>query len=403
MTTHTAATASHPLAAKWEERVMRAAHPVTYRLLRSVRAPVRRLPGIGVLVTDATLLRSVLMNTATFTKTGPGSSSDLWTPILGPSLLLNMEGEAHLTLRRKLAPIFAPSYVDSLVAASLDTSAAELTARLRSGDAVDMVTIARSCASTMISQLVGLPPRTESSTPVSDVETDIFDRVSSITGFVRLSRPSLTEPQIAFARGVVGELTANARAAYASGDESMVPGRMRALGLSEDEAMGAVAAFVLTGTETLVSYIPRLVALLADSGWLARIAADRSLMEPAIAEGLRVTTPSPVMVRSAAADSTIGSVKVRMGDRIILATFAANRALGAFDPGANPSAALKQLWFGAGSHFCLGAPLAMAQIRVVLEAVLDGVGENGSLIVQSRTPSHRVLIPSYSSLTVSAS
>jgi cytochrome P450 len=174
---------------------------------------------------------------------------------------------------------------------------------------------------------------------------------------------------------------------------------MRALGLTEDEAMGAVGAFVLTGTETLVSYIPRLICLLVDSGWLSRIAADRELVEPAIAEGLRVTTPSPVMLRSVVADAAIGAVRVRPGDRVILATFAANRALGPFDPSLDVAGALKQLWFGAGTHFCLGAPLAMAQIRLVLDTVLDAAPD---LAVVSRAPARGVLIPSYARVVVRA-
>jgi cytochrome P450 len=173
---------------------------------------------------------------------------------------------------------------------------------------------------------------------------------------------------------------------------------MRSLGLTEQEAMGAVGAFVLTGTETLVSYIPRLVALLVDSGWFPAIAADRALVEPAIAEGLRVTTPSPVMLRSVVSDATIGDVAVHTGDRVILATFAANRALGAFDPSANVAATLKQLWFGAGTHFCLGAPLAMAQIRITIDALLDA----GPLTIEKRSAARGVLIPSYRELVVRA-
>ena len=372
---------------------MRAAHPVAYPLLRSIRRPAVRVPGLGVVVTDAALLRSVLMDTANFTKTGPGSPSDLWTPVLGPSVLLNMEGADHVALRRKLGPLFSPSYVEPLAAASLATAA--LTARLRAGQDVDLVEVVKQCASVMIGQLVGL----------SRVDDELFERVSSITRVVRLSRPRLTPPQVARARAVLDELTAHARAAYATGDEATVPGRMRSLGLSEDEAMGAVGAFVLTGTETLVSYIPRLVALLVDSGWLPLLATDRALIEPAIAEGLRVTTPSPVMLRSASAtlgrvDAAIGPVRVRPGDRVILATFAANRALGPFDPEANVANTLKQLWFGAGTHFCLGAPLAMAQIRLILGAVLDAPGV---LTITSRAPARGVLIPSYASLVVRAS
>jgi cytochrome P450 len=379
------------IAAQWEERVMRAAHPFAYPLLRASRAPVQRVPGLGVLVRDAELLRATLMNTASFSKTGRGAPSDLWTPVLGPAVLLNMEGADHLALRRKLGPLFAPSYVDPLAAASLPTAA--LTARLRAGETVDLVAEVKRYASAMISQLVGLR--------VSDVDDDLFERVSSITRFVRLARPRLTGPQVVRARAILAELTSHARAAYRAGDEQTVPGRMRSLDLSEDEAMGAVGAFVLTGTETLVSYIPRLVALLVDSGWLPLIAADRALAEPAIAEGLRVTTPSPVMLRSVIADDAIGPVPVHPGDRVILATFAANRALGPFDPSANVAATLKQLWFGAGAHFCLGAPLAMAQIRMTLDALLDAPSPGAPLHVVSRAAARGVLIPSYRSLRVS--
>lgn len=368
---------------------MRAAHPIAYPLLRAVRSPVRRVPGLGVLVTDATLLRETLMNTASFTKTGPGAPADLWTPVLGPSVLLNMEGEEHLALRRKLGSLFAPAYVDALAAAQLTAATAALRERLGNGERVDVVAEVRRYASIMISQLVGLD--------TSAVDDGLFRRVAAITGFVRLSRPRLSPAQVSRARSILAELTASAELAYRDGDESTVPGRMRSLGLTEHEAMGAVGAFVLTGTETLVSYIPRLVAVLVDSGWFAGIASDRSLVEPAVAEGLRVTTPSPVMLRSVVAEDAIGTVAVHPGDRVILATFAANRALGPFDPSTNAAATLRQLWFGAGSHFCLGAPLAMAQIRLTLDALLDA----GELRIEQRRVARGVLIPSYASLVVS--
>ena len=61
---------------------MTAAHPIAYPALRMSRRPVQRVPGLGVLVRDATLLRATLMNTDSFTKTGPCSPSDPWTPLL---------------------------------------------------------------------------------------------------------------------------------------------------------------------------------------------------------------------------------------------------------------------------------------------------------------------------------
>lgn len=369
----------------WEGRVLRAAHPIAFPLLSAVRGPVRRIPGLGVIVKDAALLRATLLDTAGFTKNGPGAPSDLWTPVLGPSVLLNMEGADHAALRRKLGPLFAPAFVDALVASSLGEATRGLAGALARGERVDLVAHSRRCAAAVIAQLVGLDD--------SVVDDELFTRVSRVTGFVTLARPRLTPPQLRIARGILAELGDHARRAYA-GDESTVPGRMRALGLDEREALGAVAAFVLTGTETIVSYLPRLAAILIDSGWLPRLAADPALVDAAVAEGLRVTTPSPMMLRSVVEPRVIGGVAVRPGERILLGTYWANRALGDFDPETNAAAQLKQLWFGAGIHYCLGAPLAMAQIRLTLDALLA----TPKLRVVSRRPSRGVLIPSYASL-----
>jgi cytochrome P450 len=377
-------------AREWEERVLRAAHPIAYPLLSAIRGPVRRVPGLGVLVKDAALLRTVLMDTEGFTKNGPGAPSDLWTPVLGPSVLLNMEGAEHGALRRKLGPLFAPAFVDALVAASLGAATRDLSDALARGDRVDLVAHSRRAASTVIARLVGLDD-----TVVDDA---LFARVTRVTGFVTLARPRLAPRQLRVARGILTELGDHARRAYA-GDESTVPGRMRALGLDEREALGAVAAFVLTGTETIVSYVPRLAAILIDSGWLPRLAATPELVDAAVAEGLRVTTPSPMMLRSVVAPRTIGQLPVKPGERVLLGTYWANRALGEFDPSTNPAAQLKQLWFGAGTHYCLGAPLAMAQIRLTLDALLA----TPTLRVVSRRPARGVLIPSYASLVLERS
>ncbi|MFC7728617.1 hypothetical protein [Actinomadura keratinilytica] len=100
----------------WERRLYMAAHPFAYPLLRALarRGPVVRVPGVGVVVNDARLARDVLMDGETFRKDGPGSPGDLWTPVLGPSVLLNMEGEAHRLLRRRLTGLFTPGYTAAL-------------------------------------------------------------------------------------------------------------------------------------------------------------------------------------------------------------------------------------------------------------------------------------------------
>ena len=376
-------------ATRRDRAVVRAAHPFAFPVVSAIPGPVRRVPGLGVVVKDAALLRGVLMDSAHFSKNGPGAPSDLWTPVLGPRVLLNMEGADHLALRRQLAPLFSPGFVDGFVAESLGAATSALAEALAAGEQLDLVAHARRGASRVISRLVGLDP--------AAFDDAMFARVSAVTGYVTLARPRLGRRRLAAARTILGELGAHAARASA-GDDTTVPGRMRALGLSEQEALGAVGAFVLTGTETIVSYLPRLVALLVDSGWHGRLADDPTHLDAAIAEGLRVTTPSPVMLRAVTEPTRIGPVAVRPGDRVILGTYWADTALGVFDPEANPAASLKQLWFGAGAHYCLGAPLALAQIRLALDALLA----HPELRIVSRRPARGVLIPSYAELVVRA-
>jgi cytochrome P450 len=376
----------------WELRIQLAAHPLAYPLVRGISrlGPAVRVPRIGVVVSDPALARAVLTDPDTFTKTGPGSPSDLWTPVLGPAVLLNMEGPAHAALRDKLAPLFMPRAVNALCTKVLTAPLAALRSRLLAGAAVDLVSTMQHLAGAVICELVGLPPD-----PAR--HTELYTRGTALTSMVRLGRRTLTPRQITHARAVLASLTAPAASAFQSGDPATVPGRMRSLGLTEQEALGAVAAFVLTGTETIVSYLPRLIALCHDTGWLPRLAADPTLTDPVIAEALRVTVPTPVMLRSVVRPAQLGPVTVRPGERIVIATISCARTFGPFNPERPHPTPLRQLWFGAGPHFCLGMPLAQAETKAVLTAL-----PLSNLHVTSRKPAPHVLIPSYHHLIVQA-
>ncbi|HXV93447.1 MAG TPA: cytochrome P450, partial [Pseudonocardia sp.] len=258
---------------------------------------------------------------------------------------------------------------------------------------VELVGLVQRLAGAVIAELVGLDPRTAAG--------PAFAAAHAVTGQVRLARPRLTPRQVARARAALAELTGPAEAAYRAGDPGTVPGRMRELGLTADEARGAVAAFVLTGTETLVSFVPRLVALLHDSGRLDRLAAETGTgaVEPVIDEALRVTVPSPVMLRSVAATASVGGVAVRPGDRVVIATVSAARSLGGFDPDRPHPPQLRRLWFGAGPHFCLGMPLAIAETRAVLDAVLAAHRQRPWRIAWRRA-ARGVLVPGYRELVL---
>ncbi|MFI0452517.1 cytochrome P450 [Actinomadura sp. 6N118] len=371
----------------WERRLYLTAHPFAYPLLRGLarRGPVVRVPRLGVVVNDARLAREVLMDGETFRKDGPGSPGDLWTPILGPSVLLNMEGEGHRALRRRLAELFTPSYVDGLCARILADPLARLTERLARGDAVDLVDTMRVMAGTVIGDVIGLEAESEQD------YRDLFEQGEEIVSMVSLRTRRFSPAQIERARAVLDPLGDIAAKAFAAGDESTVMGRMRTLGLSESEARGAAGAFFLTGTETVATLVPRLIALLHDSGSLARVAADPELLDRAIDEAMRVTTPTPVMLRSVHASVQVGDVAVKPGDRVLIATHNCCRAYGPFDLDRRHPPELRRLWFGAGPHFCLGYPLAMAETRAVARTILAAA----PLEITRREAARGVLIPTY--------
>lgn len=391
-------------AMRWEERVQRGAHPVVYPAIRALRhrGSVVRVPGIGVVVSDAATAREVLLDTERFSKVGPGAPSDLWTPVLGPSVLLNMEGADHARLRRALSGLFTPRAVRDLVAASVPAALAGLAPPLLAGERVDLVVETATTAGTVICAMTGLPP-------TDAAVRDAMTAAQSIVGLVRLHRRSLTPAQVRHARAVLARLSAPARDAYRDGDPRTVPGRMRELGLTEGEALGAVGAFVLTGTETIQSFVPRLVALASDTGWLDRLlAADpedpagRALRTRVVEEALRVTAPTPAMLRSVRADARVGDVPVRAGDRVVIATVSCCKDAGPFDPDAPVEPAVRHLWFGAGPHFCLGMPLALAQVDAMLDGLRPVAQAGRTLRVTDRRVARGVLIPAYRSLVVEA-
>lgn len=129
------------------------------------------------------------------------------------------------------------------------------------------------------------------------------------------------------------------------------------------------------GYVTTMSMLSSLVLIGArhPESW-ARLRADRSLIPSALDEVVRVRPPFSRVVRWVPADADIGGRRIPAGSVVVLWITSANRDEEQFvDPdtvdfGRRPN---PHLGFGRGIHFCLGAPLARLEGRVVAELMLD--------------------------------
>jgi cytochrome P450 len=114
-------------------------------------------------------------------------------------------------------------------------------------------------------------------------------------------------------------------------------------------------------------------ALIEHPEQLARLRTDPSLIDTAIEEMLRWTTPGRHIVRTATEDVELGGQTIRAGEAVALFFNSANRDETVFadadqfriDRRPNP-----HLAFGLGQHHCIGAHLARREMRALLKALL---------------------------------
>lgn len=101
---------------------------------------------------------------------------------------------------------------------------------------------------------------------------------------------------------------------------------------------------------------------------------SRQIADTAIDEFLRFDAPLHLFERTATADTEIGGVKIKAGQKIAALLGSANRDASVFeraddmdltrDP--NP-----HIGFGAGIHFCIGAPLARMEMATSLPVLFE--------------------------------
>jgi cholest-4-en-3-one 26-monooxygenase len=141
--------------------------------------------------------------------------------------------------------------------------------------------------------------------------------------------------------------------------------------LTSDELIMFLILLVVAGNETTRNALAGgLVAFTRFPDQHRKLLEHPELMDLAVEEIVRYVSPVISFMRTVTEDHTYKGVDLRAGDRVFMLYQSANRDEDVFDApdelridrDPNP-----HLAFGIGTHYCLGANLARAEIKVVFE------------------------------------
>ncbi|MFI7587514.1 cytochrome P450 [Spongisporangium articulatum] len=403
-----------------EARLQYLARPGAWALFRAgaVFGPVRRFPKLGWVVSDADVARTVLTDARHFTVFEEGGSGHLWRQVLGAEVDEMFTDAGHRSTRLRTKDLFTEANSWALVESSFGPALARMRHRLAAGEEVDVAYVTRVLVGRMAADLVGLDlarttdfaPRAghDPQAPEDDSYQQVFDVVRDFTGLAikTLMSTHQDEAVIAESRRLVDRLAVGMERAFRTAPDTTMLGRCREIGLSFAEARGLCVLMLVAATETGATSMTRAVALLHDTGQqhgvLASAAAHGGeLPEPELAdvvrEVLRVTSPATVVGRHVTGDVALHGRQLHDGDRVLMLIHTANNASGPFDVTRAPGPGYQQLWFGAGRHICVGAPVARAEIAMFLRELI-AVGRPWT--VTGRRYSVGVINPAYRRLTV---
>ncbi|TQM64427.1 cytochrome P450 [Humibacillus xanthopallidus] len=151
--------------------------------------------------------------------------------------------------------------------------------------------------------------------------------------------------------------------------------------LSRRELVATVVLLLNAGHEASVNGFGNGVAsLLGEADELTRVLArldDDRAVAALVEEMLRHDSPLHFFERTATRDVELHGVTVRAGEKVAALLGAANRDPALFDEPDRFRADREpnpHLAFGAGIHFCLGAPLARMELQISVRALLRRLG-----------------------------
>ena len=350
---------------------LRADHPVIHDPTTD-QWLVSRFADVGALLRDRRLGRSYV-HVATheeFGRTPPPAWQDPSHDSLRVQLI-DMEPPDHTRLRRLVSTAFTPRTVEGLrprVTELVDDLVASARAR---GEFDLLADIIERLPVAVIAELLGIP---EADRPLlrpwSADMTLMFELARSEDDERRAVRATVEFSD--YVRGIVRERRASPRADLLSELARVSEAGDR---LSEDELIATAILLLNAGHEASVNGAANAwLTLFRHPDALAALRAGPGLVPTAVEELLRYDTPAPMFERWVLEDIELHGVTIPRGQELALLFASANRDGAGFadpdnlvlDRSPNP-----HLSFGAGIHYCLGAPLARLELAILFRAILE--------------------------------
>lgn len=155
---------------------------------------------------------------------------------------------------------------------------------------------------------------------------------------------------------------------------SVALGRIDGEPMSLDEQVAMIRLLLFGGFSTVA------IVLTTIAHWFAthpegmeRLRQQPELIEPAIEEFVRYTSPATYLRRTVAEDTMLGQTPLCKGEPLLFSTAAANRDPAKFD---HPDEVVldrrnnAHLGFGFGAHRCLGSMVAKLELRIAIDEML---------------------------------
>ncbi len=284
--------------------------------------------------------------------------------------ILDMEPPDHTRVRRLVAKAFTPRMVEGL-RARIQSFMDGLVDEVSGAGDFDLISmLAEPLPVTVIAELLGIPEADRHHLrpwsadicrmyELNPTEEDARAASKAAIEFSDYLRDLIRERRAAPTEDLIGELV------------QVIDQEDR---LTEDEMIGTCVLVLNAGHEASVNVTGNgWWSLFRNPGELDRLRADHSLVPHAIEELMRYDTPLQMFERWVLDDVEIHGVHVPRGHEVALLFGSANRDPEVFehpdelrlerDPNLHMS-------FGAGIHFCLGAPLARLELEISFSTVL---------------------------------